>query len=151
VKWISGGVAAGSQAINRLVSEGEFFAWLRLLVYNRCAVGLAYVYIVVTITLISFVHTLLRFVQISPAIRSFPRTQDQGVPVATGVIVLAVTVRLPSTGVSAPALPQRSGAKAYLPINRCHQLALQLASEGPFLDSSPLAFEGSSRTSHRRV
>jgi hypothetical protein len=41
----------------------DFFAWLRLLVRNRCAVGLAYVYIVVVVTLVSFFHTLLRFVQ----------------------------------------------------------------------------------------
>jgi hypothetical protein len=41
----------------------DFFAWLRLLVRNRCAVELPYLYIAVIVTFVSFFHTLLRFVQ----------------------------------------------------------------------------------------
>src|SRR5437762_2297554 len=41
----------------------DLFAWLRLLVRNRCAVGLAYLYIAVIATLASFFNTLLRYLQ----------------------------------------------------------------------------------------
>lgn len=41
----------------------DFFAWLRLLVRNRFAVGLPYLYIAVIITFVSAVHTVLRLLQ----------------------------------------------------------------------------------------
>jgi hypothetical protein len=50
----------------------DFFTWLRLLFRNRCAVEFPYWYIAVTITFVSFSHTVLRFIQdiiFGPAIR----------------------------------------------------------------------------------
>src|SRR3712207_3045658 len=41
----------------------DFFAWLRLLVRNRFAVGLPYLYIAVIITFVSAGHTILRLIQ----------------------------------------------------------------------------------------
>lgn len=41
----------------------DFIPWMRLLVRNRFAVGWRHIYIAVIITVVSFVHMLLRFVQ----------------------------------------------------------------------------------------
>jgi hypothetical protein len=41
----------------------DFFAWMRLLIRNRFAVGVRYVYIAVIVTIVSLVHTFLRLVQ----------------------------------------------------------------------------------------
>jgi len=41
----------------------DFLAWMRLLVRNRFAVGLPYVYIAVVITFVSACHTVLRLIQ----------------------------------------------------------------------------------------
>ena len=41
----------------------DFFAWLRLLVRNRFAVGLPYIYIAVIITFVSACHTVLRLIE----------------------------------------------------------------------------------------
>jgi len=41
----------------------DFFAWLRLLVRNRFAVGLPYLYIAAIVTVVSFFNTLLRLLQ----------------------------------------------------------------------------------------
>ena len=41
----------------------DFFAWMRLLVRNRFAVEWPYLYIAVIVTLVSVLHTLLRFLQ----------------------------------------------------------------------------------------
>lgn len=41
----------------------DFFAWLRLLARNRCAVHWRYLYIAVIVTFVSFGHTLLRLLQ----------------------------------------------------------------------------------------
>ncbi len=47
----------------RLWEGCDFFAWLRLLVRGRFAVGLPYLYIAVIVTFVSAVHTLLRLLQ----------------------------------------------------------------------------------------
>jgi hypothetical protein len=41
----------------------DFFAWLRLLVHNRFAVHWSCLHIAVIVTIVSFCHTMLRFVQ----------------------------------------------------------------------------------------
>lgn len=41
----------------------DFFAWIRLLASGRCAVHLRFLYIAVIVTLVSFFHTLLKWVQ----------------------------------------------------------------------------------------
>lgn len=41
----------------------NFSAWVRLLLRNRCAVGLPYLYIAVIVTFVSFMHSVLRVVQ----------------------------------------------------------------------------------------
>jgi hypothetical protein len=41
----------------------DFIAWLRLLARNRFAVGWSYLYIAVIVSIVSFFHMLLRFVQ----------------------------------------------------------------------------------------
>ncbi|HEV3079651.1 MAG TPA: hypothetical protein VGY66_07720, partial [Gemmataceae bacterium] len=41
----------------------DFFAWMRLLVRNCFAVNWRYWYVAIVVTIVSFMHTLLRFVQ----------------------------------------------------------------------------------------
>ena len=41
----------------------EFFAWMRILIRNRFAVGLPYLHIAVVVTFVSMGHTLLRWLQ----------------------------------------------------------------------------------------
>lgn len=41
----------------------DLFAWLRLLIRNNCAVGPRYLYIAMIVTPVSWVHTLLRWLQ----------------------------------------------------------------------------------------
>ena len=41
----------------------DFLSWMRLLIRNRFAVNWRYWYVAVIITIISFLHTILRFVQ----------------------------------------------------------------------------------------
>ena len=41
----------------------DFFAWIRLLVRNRCAVHPRYIYIAFIITFVSLLHTVLRLIQ----------------------------------------------------------------------------------------
>jgi len=56
--------AAKSKEWMPRIWEGcDFVAWMRLLIRNRFAVGWRHLYIAAIITVISFVHMLLRFVQ----------------------------------------------------------------------------------------
>jgi hypothetical protein len=58
------GTAARKHEWTPHIWEGcDFFAWLRLLARNRFAVGLPYVYVAVIVTLVTFWHTVLRFIQ----------------------------------------------------------------------------------------
>jgi len=58
----------------------DFFAWLRLLARNHCAVHWSYWYIATIITVISFVHTILRYVQTAVYGRRVARTTLRQAP-----------------------------------------------------------------------
>ena len=56
-------------------------AWMRLLVRNHFAVGWQYLYIAVIITIVSFFHTLLRFLQGILYGRRIARTEIRAKPI----------------------------------------------------------------------
>src|SRR5438874_8929098 len=58
----------------------DFFGWLRLLARNRFAVHPRYVYIAVIVTVVSFVHLLLRLVQEAWLGRRIARTPIRHAP-----------------------------------------------------------------------
>src|SRR4051794_15514810 len=51
------------QWMPRIWQGCDFFAWMRLLIRNRCAVHWSCSYIVVVVTIVSALHTLLRLLQ----------------------------------------------------------------------------------------
>jgi len=59
----------------------DFFAWLRLLVRNRCAIHWSCLYIAVIVTFVSFGHTLLRLVQEALYGRRIRRTRIRQPPI----------------------------------------------------------------------
>jgi hypothetical protein len=59
----------------------DFFAWLRILFRNRCAVSWTHLYIAVIITFVSFVHTLLRWIEEAVYGRRIRRTQITPPPI----------------------------------------------------------------------
>jgi hypothetical protein len=59
----------------------DFFAWLRLLCRNRCAVSWTHAYIAVIITFVSFLHTLLRWCEEAIFGRRIRQTQITQPPI----------------------------------------------------------------------
>jgi hypothetical protein len=59
----------------------DFFAWMRLLVRNHFAVNWRYWYIAIMVTFVSFMHTLLRFVQQAIYGRRIARTPIREAPI----------------------------------------------------------------------
>jgi len=59
----------------------DFLSWMRLLIRNRFAVNWRYWYVAVIITIISFLHTILRFVQQAVYGSRLARTQVREAPI----------------------------------------------------------------------
>ena len=59
----------------------DFLSWMRLLIRNRFAVNWRYWYVAVIVTIISFLHTILRFVQQAVYGSRLARTQVREAPI----------------------------------------------------------------------
>ena len=73
--------AAKKQWAPRIWEGCDFFVWLRLLARNRFAVHWPYLYIAVIITFVSFIHTILRWIQQAIYGHKIARTEIREAPI----------------------------------------------------------------------